>query len=314
MKTESHPVSVPFSITPDAEDYLRDRLNGMPSKAHPVLMMTMYQSDGLNPPRWCYEGRSFILGYFDSTEKAEVDYTESELLGRRVAVESSALKQLSGRTLKLCRVASSRGLMNISRYVLVADSNPEEPDPRFEMHATPEQTKRVLSIVTLTILGGFTGMGVIWIVSAKVVSILKIPFEQFLPLTFPLFAAGWIIGAIISFVFFRSVFKTTGRTKFAQEKQQIKYLGYSGLGVQMNWWIFLGIPILLTGILVFVFWPFARTAGEKSGLVFGAIMVIFTASMYFCDRLPRRLVLRLGVLGWALAFALGYWYFKTHGP
>src|SRR5580658_2969314 len=111
MNRESNLASIPFSIAPDAEDYLRNRLNEMPSEAHPVLMMTMSQTDGLNPPRWCYEGQSFIIAHFDTSEKPDVEYTESELFGRRVAIESSALKQLSGRSLGLRRVASNRGLM-----------------------------------------------------------------------------------------------------------------------------------------------------------------------------------------------------------
>ena len=114
----------------------------MPPQAHTVMMMTMSQTDGLNPPRWRYEGQSFIIAYFDTDEKMDVEYTESELLGRRVAIESNALKQLSGRTLCLRRVASSRGLMKVKRYVLVADSVPELPSPHLEAGVSPEQTKR----------------------------------------------------------------------------------------------------------------------------------------------------------------------------
>jgi len=313
MKTESHPASIPFSITPDATDYLRNRLNEMPPEAHPVLLMTTCQTDGLNPPRWRYEGQSFILGYFDASENTEGEYIESELLGRRVAIGSDALKQLSGRTLGLRRVASSYGLMKSERYVLVADSA-EPPASAFEGNASREQTKRVLSIAGLAILGGFTGIGVIWIVSVTVIAVLNIPFERLPSLIIPLFVAGWIAGAIVSYFFFRSVFKTNGSTQFAQEKNQRKYLGYGGLEAQLNWWIFVGIPIPITGILIFALEPFAHTIGEQTGISVGAIVVTFAASIYFCDRLQRRFVFRLGILGWVLTFALGYWYFKTHGP
>ena len=78
--------------------------------------------------------------------------------------------------------------------------------------------KHLCSIAAMTILGGFTGMGVIWIVSGIAISMLKIPSKKLLPLTFPLFVIGWIVGAIISFVFFRSLLKTSGRTKFSQEQ------------------------------------------------------------------------------------------------
>ncbi len=314
MNRESDPASIPFSIAPDAKDYLRYWLNEMPSEAHPVLMMTMRQTDGLNPPRWYYEGQSFIIGYFDANEKPEGEYTEFELLGRRVAIKSGALKQLSGRTLGLRRVASSRGLMKANRYVLVADSALESPSPHLEAGISPGRSKRLLSIAVLTILGGFTGMGVIWIVCGMVNSLLKIPFEKLLAVTFPLFVIGWIVGALISLVFFRSVFKTSGRTEFSQEQEQRRYLGYGGLDARLNWWVFLGMPISLTGILIFFIEPFAHTVGEQAGFAVGAIMVVFATSMYFCDRISQRLVFRFGILGWALTFALGYCYFKTHGP
>lgn len=314
MKTESNPAAIPFSITPEAEDYLRNRLNEFPPQAHPLLMMTTSQTDGLNPPRWRYDGESFIMGYFDNSEKLEVEYTESELLGRRVAIESSALKQLSGQTLDLHRVASTHGLTKVKRYVLVTSSVPKPTNPHFESGASPEQMKRLFSVAALTILGGFTGMGVIWIISALVVSILRIPLERLFSIMFPLFVVGWITGAIVSFNFFKSVFKTSETTKFAQEQKQRKYFGYGGLDAELNWWVFLGIPVPLTAILIFATEPFARTVGEKSGIAVGAIVLMFAVTMFFCDRLPQRLVFRLGILGWVMTSALGFWYFKTHGP
>ena len=314
MKRKSNPASTPFSITPDADDYLRNRLDKLPPESQPVLVMTESQTDGLKPPRWSYEGQSFIIDCFDSDETTEVGYPESEISGRRVAIESNALRQLSGLTLCLRRVAASRGVMKVARYVLVAESVPDIPGALFETGISPERTKRLLSIAALTILGGFTGMGAAWIASVIVVSLLKSPFEKLLPLTLPLLAIGWIVGAFVSFGFFRSLFKTGGGTKFSQEQKQRRYLGYGGLEAELNWWVFLGIPLPLTGLLVFSIERFAHTVGEKSGVAVGAIAVTFAASMYFCDRIPRRLVSRLGLLGWALTFALGFWYFKTHGP
>ena len=201
--------SIPFSITPDAEDYLRNRLGETPREAQPMLIMTTSQSDGLNPARWSYEGQSFIIDYFDTTEKQKTEYTESELFGRRVAIESSALKQLAGHTLSLRRVDARYGLMKNTRYVLVVDSAPELPASIFEESGSSEKTKSNFSVAALTILGGFTGIGVIWIMAAIAVNTFRIPDSKFLPLTFPLFVFGWIAGAIISFFFFRSCFVET---------------------------------------------------------------------------------------------------------
>ena len=309
MKSKSPPASIPFSITPEAEDYLRDRLKSLPSGAHAVLLMTMCQTDGLNPPRWTYEGQSFIFTfYLDSDEKTDLDSTEHELFGHQVAIESNALKQLSGRTLDLRSVAASRGLVNVSRYVLTTDSNSGQ------IEANANKSKITPSTIALTILGGFTGMGVAWLSSSMVVILFKISFEKILPLTFPVFAAGWIAGAIISFFFFKSVFKTNGRTRFAQQRVQQKYFGYTGPGADLDLWIFLGLPIPAAGILIFALEPFARTVGGKSAIIGVAIVLVFGVSMYFGDRLRRRWIRPLGFLGWALTFALGYWYFKTYGP
>jgi len=203
--------------------------------------------------------------------------------------------------------------MKNARYVLVTNSA-EPPASTFEGNAPREQTKCALYLAVLTILGGFTGIGVIWIASATVIAILNIPFERLLSLIFPLLVGGCIGGAILSYLFFRSAFKTNGRTQFAQEQKQRKYLGYGGLPAQLDWWIFVGIPIPITGILIFALEPIAHTVEQKTGVAVAAIVATFAASMYFCDRLRRRFVLRLGILGWALTFALGYWYFKTHGP
>jgi len=204
--------------------------------------------------------------------------------------------------------------MKNTRYVLVANSVPESPVSAFETEDSNEGTKRSFSIAVLTILGGFTGMGVIWIVAAIVVNPFKISDNKFLSLAFPLFVAGWIIGAFVSFFFFRKVFKANGRTKFVQEQTERKYLGYGGLSEQLSWWIFVGIPIPLIAMLVFALEPLAHTDGQKAGVAVGVLMVVFAASMYFCDRIPRRIIIRLGLLGWALTVIGGYWFFKIHGP
>ena len=157
-------------------------------------------------------------------------------------------------------------------------------------------------------------MGIIWIVGAIIVQVLRVPDNKFLPLMVPLFMAGWIIGAIVSFFFFRFVFKTGGRTKFTQEQTERKYLGYGGLEADLSWWIFIGIPTPLIIALTLALEQFARTISQKTAVVFVAIMVVGVPVMYFCDRIPRRAVMRLGLLGWILTIVGGYWYFKTHGP
>ena len=282
----------------------------MPPEARPILMMTMLQTDGLNPPRWSYEGQSFIVIFYEPVEKLEMEYVETELVGRRVEIERSALRNLAGRTLCLRRVSSRYGLVRNTRYVLVADSVPESPLSAFAGDSN-ERIRRVCSVAALTILGGFTGMGVIWIAAAIIVSAARISNNKFFSITTPLFVFGWIVGAIVSFYFFRSWFTAEGKTQFAQEQKQRKYLGS---GTELDLWVFMGIPVPLIAISLFALEPLAHTDGQKSWVAVGTIVVIFAASMYFFDRIRRQLVFKLGILGWVLAFALGYLFFKIHGP
>ena len=116
-------VSLPFSITSEAAEYLRNRLGLMPPEAEPALIMAERQGEPLDRRgekiRWWYEGENFIIGYYDASEKPRMELID--LLGRRVSVEPEALKRLTGRTLSLRQVAVRFGwFWKQKRYVLVA--------------------------------------------------------------------------------------------------------------------------------------------------------------------------------------------------
>jgi hypothetical protein len=297
-------------MTPDAEDYIRSRLSSMTPDAEPVIVRETRLGEPLDGSgkkiHWWYEGENFLIAYFPPGAKPQTE--QVELLGRSVSITPEALRQLAGQTLTLRRVNPTYGLLNAPQYVLLAESAPEVS------FKTNDRTKNNVSIAALTVLGGFSGMGIIWIVICILIPLLKIPENKFLPLIFPSFIAGWIVSAVVSFFFFRSVFKAKGRTKFVQEQMQRKYVGYGGLSSQLNWWIFVGIPMPLIIALVLVLEQFARTVGQKTAVVFVAIVMVGVPVMYFSDRIPRRMIIRLGLLGWALTIIGGFWYFKTHGP
>ncbi len=282
----------------------------MPQDADPVIVRETKLGEPLDGRgkkiRWWYEGENFLVCYFLPAEKPQTE--QIELLGRSVSITPEALKQLAGQTLTLRRVNPAYGLVNVPRYVLIADS---APDVSLE---TEDRTKSNFSIAALTVLGGFCGMGIIWIIICIVAPLLKIPESKFLPLIFPSFITSWIVSAIVSFYFFRSVFNANGRTKYVQEQMEGKYVGYGGLSSQLNWWLFIGIPTPLIITLVLILEQFARNVGQETAVVFVAIMMVGVPVMYFSDRIPRRIVIRLGLLGWVLTIIGGYWYFKTHGP
>jgi hypothetical protein len=308
----------PFSITPDAEDYIRSQLDVMPPEAEPVIVMETKLGEPLDERgkkiRWWYEGENFLICYFDPAEKPQTE--QIEFLRRSVSITPEALKQLAGQTLTLRRVNSGYGLINVPRYVLVADS---APDVSFENN---DRIKNNFSIAALTVLGGFAGMGIIWLMICLIVPLvapllkpwLKISDDKLLSLIVPVFIICWIISAVISFFFFRSIYKAKGRTKFVQEQTQRKYLGYGGLNADLSMWIFFGIPIPLIIVLVMFFEHFAHTTGQETAAAFVGIAIVFIPAMYFCDRIKHRIVIRLGLLGWALTIIGGYWYFKTYGP
>jgi hypothetical protein len=300
-------------MTPDAEDFLRSRISEMPPGMQPVLLMTTEQSDGLNPPRWSYKDESFVIGYFDPNDKPEREYTKVHLFGHTVVIESNALKNLSGRVLGLRRVDAKYGIMRDTRYVLKADSVPASPTD-ISSTAKSGKIRRGFLVVALTILGGFTGMGIFWIIYGIIAAILRIPEEKLFQtkVIFLLFPPGWILGAIVSFFFFRSVFKADGETQFKQEQIQRKYFG--SRGSDTDWWVFLGVPVPLTLPLIFFIDRFVYENWEISAVAIVSIIAIFGPCLYFCDKVPRRLIMRLGILGWMVTFIEGYLFLKIHGP
>jgi hypothetical protein len=180
-----------------------------------ALLMTTEQNDGLTPPRWSYQGESFVLGCFDPDDKSIIEHTEFPLFGCNIAIESNALKNLSGRVLGLRRVDAKYGIMRDTRYVLTADFVPESPTNILSA-AKSDKIRRGFTVAVLTVLGGFTGMGASWIVYGIIAAILKIPEGKLFQtkVIFLLFPTGWILGAVISFFFFRSIYKDDGKTQF----------------------------------------------------------------------------------------------------
>lgn len=284
---------------------------GMPPHAKLVLKRSMFQSDGLKRPRWYYKGESFVIGQFNSNKRDQTD-VEFHLFGRDVVVELDALKPLSGRVLGLRRVDSHIGLFNIPRYVLVAGF--AETPARQDMGS--ERITNYLSIAALTILGGFTGMGVAWIVYGIIGAVFKIPVDRLfvLKLVWPVFIAGWILGAIVSFFFFKSVFKTDGRSGYSRDQKQSNYRVRSDARGNLDWWLFLGVPAPLVALAIIAVGGLALAGEQKAYGSLIVSMVILGGTMYFCDRIPRRLVSWLGIFGWLLALIVAYWYFRIHGP
>ena len=126
-------MTLPFSITTGAANYVRDRLSVMPPEAEPALIMAERQGESLDArgekTRWWYEGENFIVGYYDPSEQPKME--SIDLLGHRVFIKPEAMQRLNGRTLSLQSVTVRYGwFWRKTRHVLVAVQLPRRSEPR----------------------------------------------------------------------------------------------------------------------------------------------------------------------------------------
>ena len=111
---------LPFTIAPDAADYLRDRLGNPPQGQEPALITVLAQGEGSgDATRWWFEGEHFMVGYYNIGQRREAQHLE--VLDHQVSIVPETLQRLSGRTLTLRRVVERRGwFRRVTRDVLVA--------------------------------------------------------------------------------------------------------------------------------------------------------------------------------------------------
>jgi hypothetical protein len=132
----------------------------------------------------------------------------------------------------------------------------------------------------------------------------KIRGIEFLAGSIPLLTLGGAIGLVAAFLFGLFLFKD--RPALAQAEVEKKYIGRGGL-----WRIYIGCPMFFFVVLLMTMGEkLARIVGERalpyvSLLVF---MVIVGISLYLYDRVPRSLILPIGLLGWMLLIGFGCWY------
>ncbi|HEY1787360.1 MAG TPA: hypothetical protein VGJ73_04360 [Verrucomicrobiae bacterium] len=202
------------------------------------------------------------------------------------------------------------GIFNTPGYVLVAESADAQP----EKDSAP--VTNYLSIAGLTVLGSFTGMGVTWIVYAIIAAVWKFPADRLFEssLVWPLLITGWILGAVIGFFYSRPVFKSDGRSGYSRNQNQRNYMVRLDARVNLEWSMFLGMPAPLIALVIFILGRLPLTLEQKAYGSLAVSMVILGATMYLCDRIPRRLLFWLGPFGWLLALIMTYWFFSVDGP
>ena len=91
----------------------------------------------------------------------------------------------------------------------------------------------------------------------------------------------------------------------------------NGVKASGRWLIFSGIPVAFLAILVVSTLRnglepgLANAVGEKAlpYVLFFTPVIIGFGSMALYEHFPKRLVLPLGITGWAVGLSLMYWYF-----
>jgi hypothetical protein len=170
----------------------------------------------------------------------------------------------------------------------------------------PITTQSALSIGGFAVLAGLAGFGLTWlVVGFWAIHIYKNVNDQFVfaAKSMPVLIAGGIIGFIVGLVVSVKVARADPKTKEEIEKK------YVGLGGRLQ--IFLGAPVFVMALLVRFFERLLDKAGGSTGayVALGIILVMVAVSLVLYDRIPAKLIIPIGVIGWMLTFSMMLWFF-----
>jgi len=86
------------------------------------------------------------------------------------------------------------------------------------------------------------------------------------------------------------------------------------IGTFVRWIIFWGAPMLPIISLVLIYDSLAHAIGEHVApyVCLGIAAVITVACMVSYEHFPQRLIIPVGIIGWALTISLGFWYLNIH--
>jgi hypothetical protein len=175
-----------------------------------------------------------------------------------------------------------------------------------EKQPQPITIWRLLSTGGFAVLSGFFGFGLIWLAIAITGNIRFKTFDEkivFASKCMPVMIAGGIIGFIIGFVIALKVVRADPKT---EAEIETKYVGPIG-----RLKIFFGFPIFF----IWVFWHFCadlffRKFGNSAGayVALGICLVILALGWSLHDRIPPRLTIPIGVIGWLLTLSMIVWF------
>ncbi len=88
---------------------------------------------------------------------------------------------------------------------------------------------------------------------------------------------------------------------------------YVGVGGRLD--IYFGAPVFIIVVLgKLLFEKLLHVAGLKIGIwiVFGIALAIITVSLLIHDRIPAKLRIPIGIIGWLLTISIIFWFVASH--
>jgi hypothetical protein len=175
-----------------------------------------------------------------------------------------------------------------------------------------QKSKRIFCSVAFAILGAFAGVGVVAaVLNALANGMSREHGNTLMAGSIPKLMIGAVSGFGLGLAFAVFLFKT--RADAVQEEVEKKY----GLGR-----IYSGVPAFLMMMSASLLTPWWDRLERRFGiaavpcLLFGVCAVVLVLCLVIRPRIPRRLLVPLGLLGWMLALIIGCWvgWVLDHSP
>jgi len=167
------------------------------------------------------------------------------------------------------------------------------------------RASRILSAIGFLFLSFFCGIGVAWLLAA----VLYVRTIDDLTHIMPFLIAGGLAGFIAGGC---AVWRTARSDLKTKAKIDERYVGDGG-----RFRIYLGAPLsIFAFFLMFLFEPLLNKLGTVAGAwtAWGIFVVIAALGFAAYDRVPKRWLVPLGVIGWLLTVAslVGQAVYRLH--
>ena len=155
-------------------------------------------------------------------------------------------------------------------------------------------------------LAGLFGFGLTWLVIGIIAAIrfntLGEKFD-FAAKSMPILIIGGVLGFIIGLVVSMKTAKSGPKAIVESERKLIRPSDHLR--------IYFGFPIFITALLKPLFERLPHYFGEKYFVyvALGIFLVIVAISLFLYDRIPKRFVIPIGIIGWMLTLSLIAWFF-----